>query len=517
MKKVSPSQLLEQLEKEKAAREEKERALVEAERRVAGHEEMIARMEARIAWLEKTLFGAKSEKNVVPPPPAAPQLDLFGPQEEPSKAEIKEELKEPKKVRSRGRKKPLPQDLPRKKVVHDLTEEEKTCACCGNKMRCIGEDVTEKLEVIPAQFFVEVHIRPRYACGSCKDKVAQAPLPGFPIQRGAAGASVLAFLMLSKYADHLPLCRMERIFSRHGIEMPRSKTSAWMMQLAELTKPLVSLMQRRLIERSHVIGADETSIRKLDPGGGKKKAKTCYLWEYRGDENAPYTIFDFQESRGREGPKEMLRGYGGFLQCDAYSVYSSLREKDGLGFTQVGCWAHARRKFVEALESGDQRAEEAIVLICKLYGIERKGKELDHDARRKLRQEKSVPVLARLREWMNTQLAVLPRSPLGVAIGYALDNWEQLTVYTNDGRLSIDNNAVERAIRPVALGRKNWLFAGSERGGRAAAAFFSLIESARRADLNLWHYITNLLRSLPSHPINRLEELLPDRWQPQSN
>ena len=480
---------------------------------------MIARMEARIAWLEKTLFGQKSEKNVIPPPPAAPQLDLFGEQGGATAAEMKEEVKEPKKERRRRGRKPLPDNLPRKEVLHDLAEEEKTCSCCGKKMRWISEDRTEKLEVIPAQFFVEVHVRPKYACGSCKDKVVQAPLPAFPIQRASAGASLLAFLLLCKYADHLPLCRMERIFARHGIDMPRSRTSAWMMQLFELLNPLVKLMLRLVVERSDVLGADETPVNMLDPGGGKGKTKTCYFWEYRGDENAPYTVFDFQETRSRAGPKEVLRDYKGYLQCDAYSVYSSLKEKEGFGFTQVGCWTHARRKFVEAFDSGDQRAEQAIAMIRELYHVEKKARTeaLDHDALYKLRQEESIPVLKRLREWMNDRLDALPKSPLGSAIGYTLDNWDALTIYTTDGRLPIDNNDVERAIRPVALGRKNWLFAGSERGGEAAAAFFSLIDSARRADVNLWDYFTDLLRRLPSHPINKLEELLPDRWQAERN
>lgn len=509
---VSPDQLLAQLHDANHTIEELKECVIE-------RDEKIARQAAQIAWLEKNLFGAKSEKNVVPPPPAAPQLDVFGEQGEATDAEIKEESKEPEKVRTRKSRprQPLPKNLLRKQVVHDIPEEEKTCACCGKAMCRIGEDVTEKLEVIPMQLYVEEHVRPRYACGSCKDAVAQAPLPVFPIQRAAAGASVLAYLMLSKYADHLPLCRMERIFARHGIDLPRSKTCNWMMQLAELMRPLTDLMCRRIIERSHSVGADETTIKMLDPGGGKNKTKTCFLWEYRGDDLAPYTVFDFQESRNSDGPKEMLRDYKGFLQSDAYSVYSSLVEKENLKFKQVGCWAHARRKFIAALEGGDKRAEEAIAIIRELYGIEKKAreKEFDHEALRKLRQEESVPVLERLREWMNAQLAALPKSPLGIAIGYALDNWKELTIYATDGRLPIDNNAVERAIRPVAVGRKNWLFAGSQRGGGAAATFFSLIDSARRAGVNLWHYFTDLLKRLPSHPISKLEELLPDRWQPQ--
>ena len=511
MKRVSPELLLQQLE-------DKTEALLEAENRAAALQESLVQQAARIAWLEKMLFGVKSEKNIIAPPPVSPQLDLFGAQGEATPAEIREETEEPKKPRSRGKgRRPLPKDLPREEILIDLAAKQKVCACCGEEMVRIGEDETEKLEVVPARLYAVKYVRPRYACAKCKDAVAQAPLPAFPIQRAAAGASLLAFLMLSKYADHLPLCRMERVFARHGIDMPRSKTSAWMMQIAELMAPLIVLMLQRITKRSLVIGADETTIQKLDPGQGK--TKRCYLWEYRGDEHAPYTVFDFQISRGRAGPMEILRDYKGFLQCDAYSVYTTLRKKEGLGFTQVGCWAHARRKFVEALDAGDDRALGAVELIRELYRIEKLGREktFDHEALRKMRQEESVPALGRLRDWMNARLDVLPKSPLGNAIGYTLDNWKELTIYTTDGRLPIDNNAVERSIRPVALGRKNWLFAGSDRGGEAAATFFSLIESARRADVNLWEYFTDLLRRLPSHPINRLEELLPDQWQPQKD
>lgn len=521
---MSPELLLTLSEEAKSAFAEKDLALAEAEKRVVQRDEKIAQMEAQLAWFRKYVYGPRSEKNVIPPPPDSPQLDVFAEGGEATAEEIREETKAPEKDRHRARKetqgrKALPEKLARTIIMHDLSEEEKTCTCCGKAMCLIGEDVTEKLEVVPARVHVARHVRPRYACGGCKDAVAQAPLPAFPIPRAAAGASLLAFLMLSKYADHTPLCRIERIFARHGIDLPRRKTSEWMMEIADLLRPLVSLMQRRIVERSALIGVDETTIQMLDPGSGKGKTKRCYLWQYRGDGNAPYTAFDFRDGRGREGPKDILRDYGGFLQCDDYSVYTCLRTREKLGFTQVGCWAHARRKFAEAFDAGDKRAEEAVLILRDLYAVEKEAREqkLDAEGILELRREKSLPVLARLKEWMQAQLAVLPQSPLGKAIGYALDNWRELTVYTTDGRIPIDNNAVERAIRPVALGRKNWLFAGSERGGEAAAIFFSLIETARRADVNLWDYVTDLLTRIPTHPINRLEELLPDTWKPPSN
>jgi transposase len=507
VKTVTFDELLEQWKQEKAAR-------VEAQERVAT-------LTAEVAWLKKHLFGQKSEKNIVLPPPDSPQLDLFGAQQEATRQEIAEEVSKPRSEPKRAPRRPVPQDLPREEIVHDVADEEKLCACCGKQLGIIGEDVTEKIEIVPARVFVRRHVRPRYACGACKERVAQAPLPSFPIPRASAGASLLAFLLISKYADHLPLCRMERIFARHGIDLPRRKTSEWMMEIAELLAPLVRLMHRHILERCNVVGADETPIAMLDPGGGKNKTKTCYLWQYRGDDSAPYTVFDFRESRGREGPRKMLGDYAGYLQCDAYSVYSSLGRESA--FTQVGCWAHARRKFIEALEGGDKRAQEAVAIIAELYAVEKHARErvkreenFDAEALRAMRQEHSVPVLAKLRAWMDAQLAVAPKSPLGNAIGYALDNWVALNVYITDGRVPIDNNAVERAIRPVALGRKNWLFAGSNRGGQAAATFFTLIDSARRADLNLWDYTTDLLTHLPAHPINQLDELLPDNWKPST-
>ncbi|MBX3728461.1 MAG: IS66 family transposase [Candidatus Sumerlaeia bacterium] len=515
---MTPELLLAQLESEKAAR-------AEAEKLVAEQAEQIAHLAAQVAWFRRHVFGSTSEKNVLPPPPDSPQLDIFGNQGEATPGEIREETAEPKKEQARKAKprRPLPKDLPRHVVMHDLAEEQKRCACCGKVMCRIGEDVTEKLQLVPAKLYIEQHVRPRYACGACKDAVAQAPLPAFPIPRATAGASLLAFLLLSKYADHTPLCRMERTFARHGIDLPRRKTSAWMMELSGLCKPLVALMQRRIVERSAVVGADETPIQMLDPQGGRRKTKTCFLWQYRGDEQAPYTVFDFREGRGRDGPREVLRDFRGILQCDAYAVYQSLRTAEGLAFTQAGCWAHARRKFVEAHDGGDRRAETAIAIIGELYAVEKHAREqratdpdFDDAALARLRQERSVPALARLREWMDGHLAVLPKSPLGKAIGYTLDNWAMLTLYAADGRVPIDNNAVERSIRPVALGRKNWLFAGSERGGQAAALFFSLIASARRADLNLWDYTTDLLTRLPSHPVNRLDDLLPDNWPPHT-
>jgi len=514
--------------REKAARQEAERRLAEQQERLADQEKALAEKEARIARLEaqmhamaRHLYGQRSEKMPASDPN---QPDLFGEQPEAAPEEIKEETSKPKRPRKRAARKSIPDDLPREEIVHDLPGEEKICSCCGKEMAKIGEDATEKLEIVPARLYVKRHVRPRYGCGSCKDKVAQAPGPEFALPRANAGASLLAYLIVGKYADHLPLCRMERIFGRYGIDIPRARMCDWLMTASELVRPLVDLMFQRALGRSEVLGIDETPIQMQTRGAPGRKTKQCYLWVYRGDELAPYTLFEFLESRGRAGPETRLSDYTGYLQSDGYGVYTSL-EKDGkMCFTPVRCWAHARRKFFDAAKGGSADAESALELIGRLYEVEKEGrkrmdgeKEFGFEELRVLRQKKSVPALGDLREWLERKLLAVPKSPLGSAIGYTLDNWEALCIYTADGAIPIDNNAVERSIRPVAVGRKNWLFAGSERGGEAAANFFSLIESARRAGLNPFEYLTGVFRRIASCPITRLEDLLPDHWQAQNS
>ena len=488
--------------------EESHKAIVEAH---SENEELRAENEQlrrEISWLKRHLFGQKSERRVASTPDD--QLDLFGGQPEATEEEIREERKEPPRDRRRG-KQPLPKDLPREEITVDVPQGEKTCEC-GREKKVIGEDVTERLEIVPARLFVKKYIRPRYACPCCKDKVVQALLPEAPLGRAAVEAGLLAYLIVSKYADHLPLCRLERIFSRHGIELPRARMCDWLMEASELLRPVYTAMKRRLCQ-SAVLCADETPLEMQSPGG-RGKTDRCWLWVYRGDDAAPYTVFDFHPSRGRDGPREILKDYTGFLQTDDYAVYGALRREEGYSYREVRCWAHARRKFVEAEKSGDQSAAQALAIIGRLYEIEREAADKSADDRLAFRQG-ALPILAELKAWMEERLATPPKSPLGQAIGYTLDNWQELGVYTTDGRLAIDNNATERAIRPVAIGRKNWLFAGSERGGHAAALFFTLIDSARRAELNPFEYLRDLLSRIGEHPISRIEELLPDRWQPQ--
>ena len=503
-------------EKESLAREKGEIAA-----RLVAESARLADVERQLAWLKKQVFGQKSERRVDAPPDALTE-DLFGKPAEATPEEIREETSAPPKEprRRRSPRKPLPADLPRVEEIIDVPEEERVCACCGREKPVIGEDVTELLEVVPAKVYVRKIVRRRRACGHCKDGVVQAPLPPQPAPRASVGAGFLAWLIVSKYADHLPLCRLERIFARHGVELPRARMCDWLMTVADLLGPLAKAMMNRA-RAGPVIQADETSIR-LQSSEKKGKTEQAWVWVYLGDDAAPYTVYDFQKSRGREGPEGILAGFEGTLQCDGYGAYEGVGVKEKV--VRAGCWAHARRGFIEAEDGGDSRASHAIALIKKLFDVEREWKErraeaskqggdLSFDTRRDLRQEKSKPLVEALGEWMNERLDVLPQSPLGKAIGYAQNQWERLERFLDDGRIEIDNNAAERALRPIAVGRKNWLFAGSERGGRAAATFFTVLESSRRNGLNPYDYLKDVLTRLPSHPINRIDDLLPDRWK----
>ena len=343
------------------------------------HEE-IAQLRRQVEWFKKQIFGQKSERRADGPTDALTQ-DLFGKPAEATPEEIREETSEPAATPRRRRRprKPLPADLPRVDVLHDVEPEEKICSCCGKEMVRIGEDTTEQLEVIPARVFVKRHIRPKHACPSCKNGVVQPALPPQPAPRASVGPGFLAWLIVSKYADHLPLCRLERIFARHGVELPRARMCDWLMTVAALVAPLVNAMMKR-VRAGPVIQADETSIR-LQSKEKKGKTEKAWVWVYVGDDAAPYTVYDFRRGRGREGPKEMLAGFAGALQTDAYGAYDAALKPDGgaasldPAIARAGCWAHARRKFIEAEESGDPRAVIALSHIRKLFKIEGEWKE----------------------------------------------------------------------------------------------------------------------------------------------
>jgi transposase len=383
----------------------------------------------------------------------------------------------------------------------------------------MGEDVTEELEYVPARVYVKRHIRLKYVCRHCQGSIVQAPVHDHPINRCSVGVAFLAYIIVSKYGDHLPLYRLEQIFKRSQIDISRSNMSDWAMRLHRVVQPLIALMLRQILT-SAVIHSDDTTLLVQLNGG----AKRCYLWNYLGDHNAPYTYFDFREGRGRAGPNEILADYTGHLACDAYTGYEELFHinKDGHPqIIEVACWAHTRRYFVKAEDAGDKRAATPLDLIGQLYAVERKAKkdcaekgvEQLHAHRQVLRKEHSAAIIKRLFEWIDNQLEAWPESPLGKALTYAQNQREALMRFAKDGRLEIDNNCAERAIRPVAVGRKNWLFAGGEQGGKAAATFFTLIESAKRNAVNPYEYLLDIFTRLPGHNIQELDDFLPDRWK----
>ena len=339
-----------------------------------------------------------------------------------------------------------------------------------------------------------------------------ATKPAQPIEKSTAGASLLAQVIVAKTVDHLPLHRQEQIFERHGVDISRKTMGGWLAQCANLLKPLYGSMKQVLLE-SKVIGTDDTSVKVLD----KKLpfARTGRMWPYYGDSDHPVILYDYTQTRERRGPEEFLKGYRGYLQADAYGGYDAFFKDPARGLIEVGCWAHARRYFHNALDSDQLRMGPALLLIAQLYRVEREAQSLTAEDRRQVRQERSRPILEKLRNYLSEiQAEVLPKSPEGRAVRYTLKNWTALTRYCEDGDLRIDNNATERAIRGVAVGRNNWIFVGSDEGGRTAAVLRSFVASCQRVGVNPFLWFKDVLSRIADHRITRLNELLPHNWAP---
>ncbi len=377
-----------------------------------------------------------------------------------------------------------------------------------------GPRSASKLEYFPANFKVLKHVRHKYACAHCdhdghNPNIATATKPAQPIAKGLPGPGLLAYVVVSKLADHLPLYRLENIFGRQQVHIARSTQCAWMLAAAELAKPLVELMNGR-VKQSRAIHTDDTTVPIQSPG--EKQCRKGRIWCYLGDDANPYTVYAYTPSRKRDGPQSWLAGFSGYLQADAYGGYDGIFV-DGQ-VTEVACWAHARRKFYDAQDSDGKRAAQMLALIGELYVLEREAKDADEHARLALRQERSVPVLARIKEWLDTEGdIVLPRSPLGQAITYARNQWTALTTYATQGFLNIDNNASERSLKRVAIGRKNWLFAGNDAAAENHARLWSLIASAERHGLDPQRYLTSVLAKNGQTPARELTQFLPDVWK----
>ena len=415
-----------------------------------------------------------------------------------------DEKKQPKRA-------PLPPHLPRREIRH---EPENTTCGCGQAMQRIGEDVAEKLDYQPGAFTVERHVRGKWVCGCC-EKIVQAPVAPHVIDKGLPTTGLLAQVLVAKYLDHLPLYRQEAIFERAGHAIARSTLAQWVGECGVQLQPLVDALSAELL-RQGVLHADETPVAMLKPGNGK--THRAYLWSYCTTQFNPVkaVVFDFADSRGGQHARAFLglpgeQGWRGKLVCDDFSGYKACFE---LGVTEVGCMAHARRKFHELWANhGSQVGEQALKFFGQLYDVEREVTASDADDRRAARQQRSRPVADALHQWLSQQQKVPEGSATARAIDNSLNRWAVLTRYIDDGDLPIDNNWVENRIRPIAIGRQNWLFAGSLRAGKRAAAVMSLIQSAKLNGLDPYAYIRDVLERLPTQPASRIGELLPHQWQ----
>lgn len=398
--------------------------------------------------------------------------------------------------------------LPHYRHELDLLAAEKICDCCGRSKDCIGTDETKILEYVPAKLEVHVHVRPKYACRYCKDGVVSPPPPQRPIVRGIAGPGLIAQIVVSKFGDHLPLYRQEDFFTRHGLHIARSTQCDWVRAAAELLHPLYE-RQTELVLQSPVLWTDDTPVTVLQ--SGQKGSRTGRFWTYIGEQH-PYSVYDFTESRARDGPGEFLAGFKGYLQADAYAGYDHIYLGSNESIIEVACWAHARRKFFDATHSSPRQSHQILEWIGQLYDIEDRARELSTQARASLRQSEAEPVLDRIEKLLSDlQPHLLPKSALGKAVSYACNQWEALRRYTEDGRLSIDNNVSERTLRHQAIGRKNWLFLGSEQAGPRAAVLYTILAGAKRHRIEPWAYLREILLRL--HSAERcVDELLPDRW-----
>lgn len=413
------------------------------------------------------------------------------------------------KPRRRPARKPLPEDLPREVITH--LPAHTCCPDCGGALRQFGEDVSEQLERIPASFKVIRHVRPKFACAAC-EHVVEAPAPARPIERGLPGPALLAHVLVSKYGDHSPLFRQSEIFAREGVDLDRSTLAGWVGSASQLLAPLVDEIRKHVMAASK-IHADDTPVPVLAPGNGK--TSTGRLWTYvRDDRPAGYTTppavwFTYSGDRKGEHPRRHLKDFKGALQADAYAGFHHLYG-DGTIY-EVSCWAHARRKFHDIhVVHASPTTTEAIARIGALYGIEEQIRGKPADIRCSVRLARAKPLLDDLRHWMEKTLASLStKSETAGAIRYALSRWRALTRYVDDGLLEIDNNAAERSLRSVVMGRKNYLFLGSDSGGERAASLYSLIATAKLNGIDPEFYLRTVLARIPEHPINRIEELLP--------
>jgi len=477
----------------------------------------IEKHEAELVALRRLHFGPKSERVVpeqmlmpfasqsfpaqLPPPGTPPRTSGRDPKHfDPEKASEKN---------GHGRQK-LPAHLKRERHVHDVAEDEKHCARCKKPLVKICDEKSEQLEYTRAQLKVIEHVRPTYAlheeCG--ESGIVVAPPPAGPIQKGLPGPGLLAYVCVAKYDDHLPTYRQQEIFAREDVHIARSTICGWIAAAADLLAPLVLLMKKRVL-LSKKLHTDDVPVPVQDET--REHTREARLWVYLGDDDHPYVVFEYSPTHAEAYPIEFLKDFRKFLQCDAYPAYDEKK----IPATMVRCWAHARRYFFDAEKSDPARGAVALGCIRALYKVEEAAKNLGAVERLKLRQEHSKKTVDALIAWVHKEgLSVLPQSAMGEAFTYVLNQEKRLRRYLDDGDLDIDNNVAERTIRGVAIGRKNWLFAGSDEGGRRAAIIYSMIESAKRHGVEPLAYLTDVFSRIGAMRASELERLLPDRWKP---
>ena len=500
---------------------ERDEIVASAKARMDTVQAQMAAMEAELFRLRKMLYGPRADRLSSPRDLAQMLLDFAAELE--SRPVVAEDIPDDcrredaasiRQVR-RGRRRIADFDkLPATVIEHDLPEEEKSCPCCGERRKRIGSDESWQIEFVPARFERYRHLRHKYACPKCDANgnggqvaIAERAAATSAVDKGMAGPGLLAYIVTSKYADFLPLYRLEDIFRRAGFEISRGTQCVWCRDVAEIARPLHDLMCSR-VRRSRVIGTDDTVM----PMQERERARKARMWVYLGDEDHPYNVFDFTPTRSRDGPARFLADYKGTLLADAYGGYDGVVA--GNGITRAGCWAHARRKFVDAECSDPETAAQAVGMIDRLFAIERRISPQKLEIRAATRADESHRVLqlihSRLLEWKTT---LLPKHPMGGAVRYALNQWNELTAFVRDPRVPLDNNASEREMKRMALNRKNSLFVGNTRGGETAAILSSLTSSCRRHGVNPQLYLAQLLVNLPGTPLSRVHEWLPDEWK----
>ena len=466
----------------------------------------VVQLKHQVALLQKMVFGPRNERFKITGEAAANHLSLGVSTEPLAEVEVektKVKTHERTKVKLQAKKhpgrNPLPSSLRREEIVIEPAEDVNGCVR-------LEDEVTEVLEVKAAEFYVKRYVRRKYVRKE-SEGIAIGKLPNRAIEKGIPGASVLAMLIIGKFVDHLPIYRQIAIFKRAGVSLHYNTVLDWTNNGLDLLVPLYE-HQRRKILSSHYLQADETGIKVLD---GEKNGSTHqgYLWAYR-DVTRNLVLFEYQRGRNKEGPAKMLRDFEGFLQTDGYAAYDQFSHRQGI--QMLHCMAHARRNFKEAEDNDKERSRHALQLFQDIYEIERQTKDLPEAERRKLRQQATLPKLEELHSWMTEQYrTVTPKSPIGKALEYSLKRWKELTLFTTDGQLEIDNNKIENEIRPIALGRKNYLFAGSHESAQRIAMIYSLLASCKANEIDPMKWLTNVLEELPNRKVTEIDDLLPQK------